>query len=567
MASSLKEALKNAFADKGISLPEAKKVDGTRSKSNHSANLKNKKIHPRVNQKPYIVPIEEKIASPDKGIPGLDVYSRATKKSALLNKPPKEMAIEFSSESPVCTISNLPDEFVYKYPKFDGSKTQVCDGKTIGDRELVIGLDFGTSSAKIVIGDRDIEKTFAVGFSDVLGVKKYLLPSRLYKHGSKYSLSEGETIFRDLKLGLLANENDIDAQNKVIAFLALLIRHARAWFFENHGLIYKNSKILWKLAIGLPSANHLNGVHKDLFNKLSACGWQLSLLKVENITDVEINNVRGIPTADFSADSDFAEISIVPEIAAQIFGFVSSNSFDKNAKNIFLIVDIGAGTVDSSLFHVEPAKAGKWSFKFYKTDVAQNGVMNLHRMRVDWWTNLMAKYIDKFNFGFDSIRNSKFHTDKLTAVPESYLDYISGITVSNTNEPDYNFFMKEVVAQVKGHTMWRAWHEGYLTQEALYGTPMFLCGGGARMNYYKALETEMRHPSNCSWLLANPRPLIKPSNLIAPSLLEDDFDRLSVAYGLSFLEVNAVLQAIPAPLISARNNSNYEDDFISKDQM
>lgn len=567
MASSLKEALKNAFADKGIALPDAKKVDKFKSKGTHPPNSGKKNIAPRVHQKIQVAPVVKKTESPNKGLQGLDAYSRPTKKSVDLNSPPKVIKIEFSSEDPFYTISNLPDEFVYKRPKYDGSKTQIHEGNPTGDRELVIGLDFGTSSAKIVIGDSDIDRAFAVEFSDTIGIKRFLLPSRLYKQGAKYSLSEGETIFRDLKLGLLANENNIDAQNKVVAYLTLLIKHARAWFFENHGLIYKSSNILWRLAVGLPSANHLNGTHKDLFSKLSTYAWQLSLLPAENITDVEINKVRGIPAADFSADLAFAEISIVPEIAAQIFGFVSSNSFDKDAKNIYLMVDIGAGTVDSSLFQVKPAKAGKWSFKFYKTDVAQNGVMNLHRMRVDWWINLTAKYMDKFNFDLNSIRNSKFHTDKLTAVPESYLDYFSGISVSHSDDPDHSFLMMEVVAQVRGHTMWRAWKQGYLSQEDLYDTPMFLCGGGARMQYYRALETEMRHPPGCSWLLANPRPLIKPSNLIAPSLLEDDFDRLSVAYGLSFLEVNTVLQAIPAPLIIAHNDSNYQENFISKDQV
>lgn len=567
MASSIKEALKNAFADKGIALPEVKKADKIKTKASHPSSVRNKNIKPRFDKKIQSAPEEKKKDSSNKTLLGLSVYSEKSKNSSTLKNSINDVEIEFASEYPVYTISNLPDEFFYKKPKYDGSKTQICEGMPVGDRELVIGLDLGTSSAKIVIGDRDIDKSFAVEFNDNVGVKRYLLPSRLYKQDLKYSLSEGETIFRDLKLGLLTNENDVSAQDRIVAFLALLIKHARGWFFEKHGLIYKGSNILWKLAVGLPSANHLNGAHKDLFNKLCRYAWHLSLLPDENFTDVEIDKVRQLQYEYLSANPDFAEISIVPEIAAQIFGFVSSNSFDKNAKNIYLMVDVGAGTVDSSLFHVEPAKAGKWSFKFYKTDVGLNGVMNLHRMRVDWWINLITKYMDRFNFDIQSIRNSKFHTDKLAAIPESYLDYFFGVKVKNINDPDHIFFMKKVVAQVRGHTMWRAWHEGYLSQDDLYNTPMFLCGGGARMKYYRALEAEMRHPPNCSWLLANPRPLLKPSNLIAPNLLEDDFDRLSVAYGLSFLEVNEVLQAIPAPTIPARYDSNIEDNFISKDQI
>ena len=85
---------------------------------------------------------------------------------------------------------------------------------------------------------------------------------------------------------------------------------------------------------------------------------------------------------DFSAEAEKGsslDVAVVPEIAAQIYGFVVSNSFDKKAANNYLMVDVGAGTVDSSLFHVKPGRGGKWDFEFYTAAVEPLGVTNLHR--------------------------------------------------------------------------------------------------------------------------------------------------------------------------------------------
>ncbi len=51
------------------------------------------------------------------------------------------------------------------------------------------------------------------------------------------------------------------------------------------------------------------------------------------------------------------EFDVVPELSAQIYGFLESDRFDKKVKNVFMIVDVGAGAVDSSVFHVKRGRA------------------------------------------------------------------------------------------------------------------------------------------------------------------------------------------------------------------
>jgi hypothetical protein len=59
-----------------------------------------------------------------------------------------------------------------------GRATQILVGKPDDEREVVLGLDFGTSCVKVVIGDSALGKAFAVPFCKAEGIAKFLLPSR-----------------------------------------------------------------------------------------------------------------------------------------------------------------------------------------------------------------------------------------------------------------------------------------------------------------------------------------------------------------------------------------------------
>ena len=264
-----------------------------------------------------------------------------------------------------------------------------------------------------------------------------------------------------------------------------------------------------------------------------------------------------------------AEISVVPEIAAQIYGYVASNRFDSGARNLYLMVDVGAGTIDSSLFQVKQGKGGRFNFSFYTSQVQPNGVMNLHRYRMQWWEKELESLKSHFIPELDGFIETRFVTDRMRSIPESYLHYFSGIHVQHSpgvEDPDQIFFKKHVVAQVRAQSMWITWRDNLLNQQDLNGVPMFICGGGSRMLFYRNLEQEMQNMPNCTWLTAESRPLEKPKILMAPGLPVKEYDRLSVAFGLSFLEVSEVVKATPIPQIVPDQVTTWRDNYVDKDQ-
>jgi hypothetical protein len=493
--------------------------------------------------------------------------SDKTRKSEVAPAPRPAQTVSFSTKAAFAlTFRDLNTDPLLPAVKLTGRETQVHAGTLVDKREVVLGLDFGTSCVKVMIGDAALGKSFAVPFCKTEGIKRFLLPSRLFQTGTTYSLVQGSHAYRDLKLSLLANPDDPILQQRVIAFLALVIRRSRAWLLTEHATTYSRTGIVWKLAVGVPSAQHLQTPRAGLFERLSVAAWTVAGASAD-VCDSLIQTVLDQKPSAVRND-DGVEISVVPEIAAQIYGFVSSNSFDKNAPNIFLMADVGAGTVDSALFHVKLVKGGRWDFEFFTSVVEPNGVSNLHRHRVNWWDAELMK-VQAPQQLLDDLAAAKLITDQQHLVPESFLDYFEGVrvkvgTVEKT--PDAFFFNQRVLAQVQGKSFYRTWKDNLLPQTDLTNIPFFMCGGGMRMDFYKALAPRLASIPGCTWLKAECRILGAPADLVAEGIVEEDYDRLSVAYGLSRLEVGRVVKAVPQPKLNVPFVDSWRDNYIDKDQ-
>lgn len=475
--------------------------------------------------------------------------------------------LEFSPH-PRCRLDALegkPNPLLTNVEKA-GAVEQCRTTTTHDEREVAFGLDFGTSSVKVVIGDMALDKAFAVPFCKADGLGAFLLPTRVYQTGDVFSLIAGDVVHRDLKLSFMAQPDNRDNQIRIVAFLALVIARARGWLFTKHLLTYKNTNILWKLSVGLPTANSLEIEIAGCLRRLIYVAWQFAATP-QNLTEQSINEVLN-KLNDADNETSSLDVAVVPEIAAQIYGFVVSNSFDKKAANIYLMVDVGAGTVDSSLFKVKPGKGGKWDFEFYTAAVEPHGVSNLHRHRVNWWSH----WLENSNASKDLVAEmiaSKFDTDHQIPLPEKFTSYFDGIKVKMGNSavtPDVDFFDNRVVTQVRGKTIWRAWKNNLLDQGSLQGVPFFMCGGGARMEYYRALEAELAPKPSFLWLQAEAWTMGVPGDLIAEGLDDADYDRISVAYGLSRLEVGKVIKAVPLPIVAIEPVDTWRENYVDKDQ-
>ena len=472
------------------------------------------------------------------------------------------------SDHATCAISLSESKTNPLLSKFEitGHATQIHIGKTQDAREVTLGLDFGTSCVKVVIGDAALDKAFAVPFCDANGIAKYLLPSRLSQTKRVFSLESGTHTYRDLKLSLLSSPEDSILQQRVVAFLTLIIRRARGWLLTEKASVYKKTAIVWRLAVGLPSAQHHQSALSQLFKRLSLAAWAVSITP-EVVTDTAIQTCLGNDTLANETVLD-VEVTVVPEIAAQIYGFVASSSFDKQAANIYLMADVGSGTVDSSLFHVKQAKGGRWDFEFYTSVVEPNGVSNLHRHRVNWWTEELTK-AGAPQALIQNLETSKLFTDQQLSTPETFEDYFKGVGVKFQNAaktPDAQFFNNRILRQVQGKTFWRTWRDGHLPQSCLVKIPFFMCGGGMRMQYYQKLKTKLASIPNYSWLQAVHRLMAVPNDLVADGVVKEDYDRLSVAYGLSRLEVGKIVNALPKPMIDISPVEIWRENYVDKDQ-
>jgi len=431
-----------------------------------------------------------------------------------------------------------------------GSMLKPPEARSGPARELVVGLDFGTSSTKVVIADRTMNTAYAVPFIDSIGVASYLLPSGLIETpDGHYALGGVGKRHADLKLAMLAALSDEHACARVCGFLALTIRQARAWLFQSRREQYLRADILWTLAIGQPADQAVSERHRQHFEHLGKVAWKLAGSSAAIGVDGALRQWRH--RAELELDDEL-EVRPMAELSAQIHGFVSSSHFDVRSPNIYLLVDVGAGTVDASLFRVRKDRGGTVSFDFFTHAVEMLGAANLNRLRLNWWQarlRELARKVDPNNERLstriesttDELERMKLPTEFLGRYPDSYNGYVKGVEIGfqgGARSPDDAFFLL-VRNQVAGKVLYGAWKDGLLAREDIRGMPFYLCGGGGRHSFYAALKSRLQQTEGCSWLNVRPRELVLPTNMNAPGVAHGDYDRLSVAYGLSQLNPGA----------------------------
>lgn len=592
MARSIADQLRQAFADADEVLPtDSKRPVGTLSLPLRSASSG----QPTVEQKSSPTSIEAGKKRPankpkksscnrsrarlngskPQPMPDLSCYGQpAVTKSVRVTHDLSAFELSMGSNPRVAVdMEDQKEAVICKIDESLGRQTQIAGTKSGSPLDIVLGLDFGTSSIKAIVGDPYRKKAFAVPFVEHEGVGRYLLPSRLFETRDVFSISRGLTVHRDLKLAMLASPDDRVVQDRVIAFLALVIRHSRAWFLKEQFDIYRNHELVWKVSIGIPAEHHLETNLSKRLESVTRIAWLLAAMDTR-VDAQAISVARSRCEAVSSSvepcplDED-VQIDVIPEIAAQIYGFVNSGSFDKKATNFYLMVDVGAGTIDASLFHVAPAPGGRWDFSFFTCVVEPNGAINLHRERVRWWLEALRNNEDMRLADLSKqLEAVKFATDLTTEIPDWFGDYLHDVSVlprHGFEDPDQHFKRSRALVQVKGKTLWRAAKEGYLNGNAIKGIPFFFCGGGTRIPLYQGLAADLQQDANVSWLRASRRELTVPERLEAPGLPRDDYHRLSVAYGLSFMDVGRVLKALPMTKLPSAVESDWANNYTSKD--
>lgn len=95
---------------------------------------------------------------------------------------------------------------------------------------------------------------------------------------------------------------------------------------------------------------------------------------------------------------------------------------------VMMLIDVGAGTVDSALVHVHAPQGGQGVLTFNSSRVEANDAMNPHRSRVEWLQSLMPRRPEHAD-AVDYLAAIGKPTDRLRPIPESVRDYLGGYEI------------------------------------------------------------------------------------------------------------------------------------------
>lgn len=272
-----------------------------------------------------------------------------------------------------------------------GRATQTCRDTTSGGRPLhvVIGLDFGTATTKVVVRTpyENGNRAYAVAWNPAptAPAQGYLLSSRVYINTDGHAsltFEEGATAYGDLKEPYLdpsiSGECDSDAW-RTTAFIALVIRHTRAWFFRSKTL-FQERPITWSMNVGMPATDGKAKLLRPRLKAMAECAWRVA--NEESVVDQV--TVRRMASADCSTPSQdpgqACYIRVFSELVAAVTAFVRSKM---GGTGLYVLVDVGAGTVDVCSFRYHRDAQQEHAYPMLDAEVERNGTDALRRLRAE----------------------------------------------------------------------------------------------------------------------------------------------------------------------------------------
>lgn len=396
-------------------------------------------------------------------------------------------------------------------------------------RQLVFGLDFGTAFTKAAIGEPRV--SYAVPFGSLAHEgNPYLLPSSVCVQRTGYCTlqrSVGRNV-DDLKMRILDKDYGREDEAAVVAFLALVFNHSRDWLFKEHGNVYGRSRIDWVINAGLPTDSYDDRELVDLYTRLVKAGWDLSLDdrpvtldRAARLLEEEVDS-KGDATRDrIRPDQLYA----FPEFVAQLAGYVRS---PRRMDGLHCLVDVGAGTLDATVFNVLKNIDGDDRYPIFARCVKHLGTRYLIRYR-------------------EKEAGAPFSMSPFADLPadEAFAAKLH-VNVQRLRDIDSKFDsgIRDVIMKLLRET-----RDTYVPKPSQWeSVPLFLCGGGARAEFYQRVISDMCRKSQSFNLRRQLLP--KPERLQAPQISEEDTDRLCVAYGLSLepLDLGEIVRQNNIPL-------------------
>ena len=416
--------------------------------------------------------------------------------------------------------------------------------------DLILGIDFGTSCTKAVIGDPGLRaKSYPVTLvSEAQGLSQFLKPSRL-----KFRTSEGaDRIESNLKMRLMDYPKDEKVRQLAILYLAGVIRQSIAWFEPLLQKNYTNRQPVWSLNLGFP-AKAVDSTTPLVQSYLEVA--RLAALLGSSDLPIDFSSLHTLASGE-SRSSNLATIpqervQLYPEIAAQLAGYVNS---PYRQRGNLLLIDVGAGTLDVSTIILH-GNDNEDVISFHSCEVESYGVFKLFQRRIDALEISLPKSVrcklDDFQEGTSVL------PEKLDDLIDQAVIHIPANAVSLKtvfDDVSKTFAENSIKVAIRCITQFRKRQRDAHASRSFEPFPNYLrfifTGGGSRSAFYRnhftagplenALvsftrwhEDAMRRRSKAQGLLLESLPL--PNDLEGfPASLKNEFDRLSVAHGLAY---------------------------------
>ncbi len=402
--------------------------------------------------------------------------------------------------------------------------------------EILVGLDFGTSSTKVAL-----RLPYEAG-SPIYAVPvpafartedhPYLWASRIWlDRNGIFSLTPlpHSMVTCAIKSNLMRRgvRSDADrwlaepaatAEETASAFLALQLRQARGWFKWEHAATFRKGRLLWSYNFGFPAASLADETLRGRYRRCCAAALRL----VESSIEVSLDAVR---EALSSVRSDPARLlereraALIPEIAAAVSGFASSTMLEDG---LYAMVDVGGGTVDCCSFNLFKNGAGGARCPIFTAQVSMLGVEPWQMVRHD------ATLANYFRWRLDLAQRT---------------------------------------------VIWRTKKERYPTSERWTGgLPLFFIGGGVSsdVHMYSAASLDLwLREQNAAGGGVRVISLPPPENLDHALCVAADVHRLAVAVGLSFPATDIPDVTFPDAIADAplRPAGSPEEQYIGMEQV
>ncbi len=428
------------------------------------------------------------------------------------------------------------------------------------DPWIKLGIDLGTSSSKVVWrGESD---AFPVCFGgDESLLDSYLMPSIFGIEGGKivtgFTAASGknkDTIANfKMCLACVANENSKCNANKCslnggwraglfekslignevkfvnAVFLAKLLSETREVITNKLTRTFRQPpRPKWTAILSVPETFIEDSPIASAFSEVFRIAWLMSNVfnRFPEFNDLKLVTkcylaARKIAAKSFQVleDQTFG-CSIYPEVGAEVASIVMNKNSEEG---LYAFVDIGAGTIDASLFNYfrDGARPNRPPFA---TEISKD----LGAAHIEIYASAASEHSKAGFFSVGELKKIKEEYNQMTSSEKSAVEpqfrvirYVAG-EIGKESEK----FLTEVFRDARDKK-----YPGIVNEKIR----LVLGGGGASLKTYQAAATKAFTSKHST----NPRPpevtvLRKPEKFQMSPLPSEEFHRFAVAYGLSF---------------------------------